>query len=302
MVSELTAKDGLVWSDYDEALPEELAQFARESELEAADAEFVVQNHQRPEVAWREKYVLILIHVPVFDKQVRITKGVPLYVIVGEKKVWTVHQEPIVSLEKLMRDYQEVPDKFEEYTSDGAMGLALHLTGAMYAGAFKKLERLAKHIDIAEDAIFSGNERKMVEEVAVLRRDVMDFRKVIRPQINLFTDPPQHALLVVGLRSQWRRLHGQTNKLWEVLESLYESVNDLSQTNESLLQHKVNELLRLLTYYSIFSIPVLMLLQAVNPFAPNNSLMVLIIFWTMLFLLVVILVFILLRFKRKKVL
>jgi len=299
----LQSEDGLTWESYVQPEPSELAEIVRESGLAAADAEFLVQKHHRPQVTVRDGYILIHIHVPTFDRANRITRGVSLYCIVREEKLWTINHEAVVSLDRLRKDYEDASEVREEYFSGGSMALALHIISEMHGGAFEKLERLTKHIDIAEDAIFQGNERKMVEEVSMLMRDVMDFRKVIRLQTSLFASAPEHAFMNDDTRIVWRRLHNQTLRLWDVLEGLYETVKELSQTNTSMLQHKENELLRLLTIYSVVMIPMLILVDPI--FAPREADAVLsdhVAFGAVLVVMLGTLIFIFGRSKKKRLL
>lgn len=271
MKGDLSSDGGLVWTHLSDASPEELAEFVRDSGLEVTDAEFVVHNHHRPEVAVRAEYVIILIHVPTFNKQTRVTRGVPLYLVIRENHLWTIHQEPIVVLDGVWADFSTNQEKRSEYFSDGSASVALHIVSELYSTAFNKLARLSNHIDIAEDAVFQGNERKMVEEISLLMRDVMDFRKIVRLQTNLFATLPNHPLLTATCIPLWSRVHGQTKKLWDVLEGLYESTTQLGLTNRDLLQHKENALLRLLTVYSIFSIPALILISPYNRPSPYDN-------------------------------
>ena len=275
----------------------------REIKMMPLDAEFVVQEQQRPEVAARQHYILLLVHVPYFDREERVTSGVPLYVVITENDVWTLHYEPLDVLDDLREEFEAEPEKLEEYFDDSPMSLALFIIRRMYNTAFKKLERLGKHIDIAEDAVFHGNERKMVEEVALLARDVMDFRKIIRPQRHLFAHQLDHKFFDTSVKHLWNRMLGQVERLWDTLGSLHESVRELSETNDSLLQHKENELLRFLTMYSILAIPVLVL---VDPFfvpsAASATRIDSVVFWVVFSILVVSLIFVLLRFKGKRIL
>jgi len=302
MLSRLAAKGGVSWTDVDQPEAEELAGIIRESDLTPLDAEFVTQNHQRPTVILRDRYIIILIHVPVFDKKTRVTSNAPLYCIATSQQCWTIHYEAINALTKVFKDYEEIPDKCDEYFGSTGLHTTLHLINKMYDGANQKLIRLNKQIDIAADAIFHGNERKMVEEASVLMRDVMDFRRIVRSQRDLFATLPGHALIDEYSRDQWYRLHAQTRKLWDFLESLYESTSELSTTNYHLLQHKENELLRLLTYYSIISIPIIIFIAPISQRLNSGNPAYSIIFFGILGTLIVSLLVIFLRFRKKKVL
>ncbi|MEX1997624.1 MAG: CorA family divalent cation transporter [Candidatus Andersenbacteria bacterium] len=301
MQSSLTSKN-VAWTNITAPAAEELAALVRETILLPLDAEFIAYENPRPEITVRAPYLLILIQVPVFDKQLRVTTGASLYFIIKENHLWTLQYDSIANLEKLRQDFETNLEKQEEYFNDGALGLAIYLINQMVNSAFRKLDRVHKHINIAEDAVFQGNERKMVEEVAILARDVMDFRKIIRPHKNLFAQVPSHSLITPAVVGPWLRLHNQVNKLWEMLESLSESTRDLGRTNSNLLQYKEGQLLQMLTYYSIISIPVFILLTPFNPRQEQATIVDITIYWGVLSLLVVVLILIFLRFKGKRVL
>lgn len=263
MQQELSAKN-IVWTNIEAPEAGELAAFVRATQLDRLDAEFIVQNHHRPEITAREGYLLFLLQAPTFDKKLRVTSGIPLYLLINDHSLYTLHYEPIPALAHIIQDFIDTPAKQEEYFADSPTSLALYIINNLNNASFVKLEKLLQQIEMVTDAVFHGNERKMVEEIAVLNRDVMDFRSIMRPQRNLFAAAAGHRLFDQESGQQWVRLNGQMQRLWDMLESLSEQVHDLAETNDSLLQHKENQLLRVLTIYSIIAIPVFMLVAPLN--------------------------------------
>lgn len=290
----------LEWVDTDEPTNKQLAEFAREAQLLAADTEFLLDHHQQPEIAVRSNYTLMLVHVPVFDKQTRVTSSATLAFVTTQDRVYTLHFEPIVTLEQIRQDMHDHPQKHESFVGDTSLRLALYIINQLYKSSFRKLMRLAKHIDIAEDAVFFGNERKMVEEIAVLGRDVLDFRRIVRPHLHLFDSPPPQ--LDDTAATAWRRIDSQTQQMWELLESLHDSAKELRNTNDSLLQHKENELLRLLSLYSIITIPVWVFVGPYNPRSANATVLDEMIYWLVLGVLALLLLAIFIRARQRKVL
>lgn len=302
MKHQLSSK-GLSWTSVQSPTPEELAEFVRTAGLLAVDAEFVAADHHRPEITVRSDYLQLLIQIPVFERKARLTTGASLYFIIRNQELFSLHYQPLVALDRVRRSFETSPERQEEYFNESALSLCLTIISMLYDSAFHKLERLSKHIDIAEDAVFQGNERKMVEEISVLTRDVMDFRKVIRPQTRLFARQPRHPFLVPEVITQWQRAQGQLLKMWEILESMMESVRELSNTNSTLLQHKENELLRLLTAYSIVIIPMLILVDPLfDPRAADASAIDAAAFWIVLGVLLLTLIIVLWRARRKRLL
>lgn len=298
----ISAKN-VVWIHVSEPESEELIAFVREANLLTADAEYIVRDHRHPEVVVRSEYILMLVLIPAFNKKLRITVGVPVYLVIRDGNVLSLQREPLPTLDQIRRKLAQSLEEEEEFFEDNALCFSLYILDRLYAGAFRKLERLGKHIDIAEDAIFQGNERRMVEEISLLARDVLDFRKIIRPQTTLFGTAIEHSLVTGGVITQWQQLHRQLQKLWAVLENLFESVRELGRSDQMLIQHKENELLRLLTFYSIIAIPVFLLVQPYySPRAADASLTDVVVFWVVFSTLVFVLLLIVLRAKSKRIL
>ncbi len=292
----------VTWNAVSEPSGDELAQIIRENNLLPIDASFVGNDEQRPEVVVRNNYILLLFSVPVFDKQLRVTSGVPLYMIITPTSVTTLAFQPVVSLEKVFQEYTEIAHSVDLPSEDSAVHLGLSIISELNHSSFRKIKRLSKHIEIAEDAVFHGNERKMVEEIAVLMRDVLDFRKIIHPLLSLFASVPDHAEFSLEAHTEWRRVGNQLRQLSEVLDSLYESSKELRETNDSLLQYKENALLRLLTYYSIIAIPLWILVSPFNPRSAEATSTDIVVFWTVVGFLTVLLPIILWSARRRRIL
>lgn len=291
MVNQYTLND-TAWRTLIAPTAEELAAMARDAALSSTDAALLANPNHRAENIIRPTCLIFLSRIPLFDKKLRVTSGAALYAIVTANTLWTIQYEPIATFDNLAAEIKDATTPLE---------LWLHLLLTLGESTFHKLDRLAKHIDIVEDAVFQGNERKMVEEISYLTRDTMDFRKIIRPQRDLFAQPPEHALVAPG-REPWLSVNRQLQKIWETLESVYESIDQLSATNASLLQHKENELLRLLSLYSIITIPAWILITPFTPGQGTTSLLQLLVYWGIFIVLLVTFLIIVLRFRAKRVL
>lgn len=282
---------GITWHRLVEATGSELAAVAREVPMEADDAALLGESLTRTTLVSRATYELLRLEVPVFDRKLRASFGVALDCIVLPDQLITLQARPIPMLEKLVAGRERIPDQELEVRLDGPADLLKYLLQQIHHGTLRKLDRLHKYIDIAEDAVFQGNERKMVEEISLLMRDVGDLRKIIRPQRRLFQG------------TSWQELDRDLNKVWDGLETLQESLTQLTSTNSTLLQNKENELLRLLTLYSIAALPVAIVIQILE--APWHSMATVIdsvIFWVAISVLVTALAGVVWRAKRKRLL
>lgn len=282
---------GIPWHRFVEPTGSELAAVARDVPLETSEVSLLSEGLTRAALLSRSGYELLRLEVPVFDRKLRASFGVALDCIVLPDQLITLQARPIPVLEKLVDSLERAPEQDLGITVTSPTALLKYLLRHIHHGTLRKLDRLYKYIDIAEDAVFQGNERKMVEEISLLMRDVGDLRKIIRPQRHLF----QGTL--------WQDIGRDINKVWDGLETLHESLTQLSDTNSTLLQNKENELLRLLTIYSIAALPVAIVIQILE--APWHALTTVTdstIFWVAISILVIALVAVVWHARRKRLL
>lgn len=281
---------GITWHRLVEPTGSELAAVARDVPLEAADAALLGESLTRAALVTRPKYELLRVEVPVFDRKIRASFGVAFDCIVLPDHLITLQARPIPVLEKLVGALEHQPEQDLGVAMTNPNDLLKYLLRQIHHGTLRKLDRLYKYIDIAEDAVFQGNERKMVEEISLLMRDVSDLRKIIRPQRRLFQGTP------------WQELTQDMGKVWDGLETLHESILQLSKTNYTLLQYKENQLLRLLTIYSIVAIPLWILITPFNPTRADASAVDVVVYWGILAVLAIGLIVIFARFRGKRIL
>ena len=236
----------------------------------------------------RAAYELVRVEVPVFDRKLRASFGVGLDCIVLLDQLITLQARPIPVLEKLINGLERTPEQYATEELKTPTDLLKYLLRQVHQGTLRKLDRLHKYIDIAEDAVFQGNERKMVEEISLLMRDISDLRKIMRPQRRLF-----HG-------TTWQELTQDVGKVWDGLEALQESILQLAKTNSTLLQYKENELLRLLTIYSIVAIPLWILITPFTPRVGQASLLAFVVYWSVLLFLLLSLFVIFARLRGKR--
>ena len=60
--------------------------------------------------------------------------------------------------------------------------LLFYIIKGILEDALTKLERIAAKVEYIEQEIFKGEERKMVFEISVAKRDIIDFRRILAPQ------------------------------------------------------------------------------------------------------------------------
>ena len=122
----------------------------------------------------------------------------------------------------------------------------------------KKTGKVDRTLTFIEESIFKGRERAMLTEISIAKADIINLWRIVRPQKGVFTSLEEHAVSFFGgehytpyfahLRNHWARIMSN-------LIIAKETINSLEQTNNALLTDKTNEIVKLLTIFSVIVFP-----------------------------------------------
>ena len=101
----------------------------------------------------------------------------------------------------------------------------------------------------------------MVEEISIVGRDIIDFRRSLKPQeITLESLTVQGSQLFGNeVLPFLEDLGGEYQKLWGLLENHKETLDALYETNTTLLNIKQNDIMKVLTIMAFVTFPLAIL-------------------------------------------
>jgi magnesium transporter len=166
------------------------------------------------------------------------------------------------------------------------------------------LNHISLDIDEAEKRIFAGYEKRMVKEILIIKRNIVNFRKAMQAHKNvikkLIIKAPQF-FSTAKLNIYFNALVEQTKDIWDLLENYKETIDALHATNESLISFRLNDIMKLLTIISVVLLPVTLIASI---FGMNTPQMPLVKhpygFWIILILMVLVSLGVLQYFRKKE--
>ena len=100
-----------------------------------------------------------------------------------------------------------------------------------------------------------------MRDISNSKQEIINFRKIIRPQRAVLRDleRTKQRYLAEDLEIYFDDIVDASERIWDMLENYKEVVEALEDTNESVLSHRVNEVLRVLTAFSVIILPLTLL-------------------------------------------
>jgi magnesium transporter len=259
-VETITA-EGLRWVNIESPTPLECAWLEEQFGFHALDLEDVLSRNQRPKIDEYPEYLFIVLHFPVFDRAVGRLNAGELDIFVGPDFVVTIPNQPLQPVAYLFERCRQKEELREQHFSKGSGFLLYRIIDDSFDYCFPMLRKIGNKLDALEEEIFSGRSEEVVRDIFNVKQEIINFRKIARPQRPVLRDleRTKHRFLAAregeDLEIYFDDIVDAHERIWDMLENYKEVVVGLEETNESVLSHRVNDILRVLTSISVIVLP-----------------------------------------------
>jgi magnesium transporter len=257
---ELVQGAGLRWVNIERPGPLEWEWLQEHFDFHALDLEDVLSRNQRPKIDEYDEYLFIVLHLPVFDRHVgRLNVG-ELDMFVGPDFVLTIPNAPLQPISYLFERCRAEEELRERLFGRGSGYVMYRIVDDSFDYCFPMLRKIGNKLDAVEHDIFEEERsQEVVRDISEVKQEIINFRKVIRPQRPVLRDlenVKQRFLAPdLDLEIYFDDIVDAHERIWDMLENYKEVVEALEDTNESVLNHRVNEILRVLTAISVIVLP-----------------------------------------------
>ena len=252
-------ESGLRWIDVEHPSKAEIDKLDKEfPSFHPLTLEDTLSPIQRPKVDVFEDHLFVVLHFPLYERKSRRITSSELDIFVGKDFVVTLHDGRIKQLVDLFEDTLDQKTLRSEIFSKGAGYLLYSILNTILDSTFPILYKIDVDLDIIEDKIFEGeNLSKLIEEVSLQRRSVLNYRKIISPQrpvmLQLHDRLPDIGIKVMGV--YYNDLIDHIEKIWQTLEEQKEVVDGLHDSIVALVNTLTNEVVRVLTVITVVFLP-----------------------------------------------
>jgi magnesium transporter len=252
--------EGLRWVNIERPSSLEMGWLEEHFDFHALDLEDVLSRNQRPKIDEYDDYLFIVLHFPVFDRSVGRLNAGELDIFVGRDYLVTIPNQPLQPVEYLFERCRAKEELREQHFSKGSGYLLYRIVDDSFDYCFPMLRKIGNKLDAIEDEIFEGRSEEVVRDISNAKQEIINFRKVVRPQRTVLTDleHSKQAFLAPTegeLEVYFDDIGDAHERIWDMLENYKEVVEALEDTNESVISHRVNDILRFLTAISVIVLP-----------------------------------------------
>jgi magnesium transporter len=254
--AELT-HNGLTWVHLDAPDSEAATRLAERFGWHALDVEDVLSKRQRPKIDEYPEYLFVVLHFPVFDKAVQRLNAAEMDFFLGPDYLVTLPNAQLLPVTRLFERCQADDELRASLFGKGSGYLLYHVLDDLFDYCFPILDKIGHKLDVFEDELFEGRSEGIVRDISNVKQEIISYRKIIKPERSTLRVLERNVerFLPENLELYFDDIVDAAERVWDLLDNFKEVAEALEDTNESVISHRQNDVLRVLTIFSVILLP-----------------------------------------------
>ncbi|MDA3840182.1 MAG: magnesium transporter CorA family protein [Patescibacteria group bacterium] len=258
---------------------------------------------QRPMLEESDNYFFLILHFPIFQNENIVSAEIDFFIT--KDFVITLHNNDLDDLQEFFNLSRKDPESLLSFNIQKPEILLYEILSKLTISLYDILDENSIAISEIESTIIEGEHRKVASKILLLRRNIINIRKIMQNHKNIFKKlmiiqkaPATTAIL----KEHYSKLIEHSKTFWEILDNQKEMIEALDQTNESMLNYRISDIMKTLTMFSVIVFPLSLLagLFGMNtmggmPFLKNPNG-----FWIIMSIMLFGIFLMILLFQRKK--
>lgn len=203
---------------------------------------------------WGSYLYIVLNYMAVIeDGNTWETEVDELDIFLGQNYIVTHHDYPINAIEETW----EACDRDPRNTQNGADHLLYKITDRLVAEYMPTVEKIDAAIDQIEDQLFARPSPRTLEKLLVLKRVLLAMRRILHPQREVLNKLARDDYRVIDPKDRifFRDIYDHLVRLHDLNESMRDLVSGAQDTYLSVINNRMNEVMKTLTIITTLFMP-----------------------------------------------
>ncbi len=255
MISE--RKNGsVVWIDVENPTKTEVKDLMERFQFDPSIADDLVTPSIKSKIDLYKDYIYLSLYFPALKHSHNNDTIQEIDFILGKDFLITVHYEAVDALDVFAKIFEV--NTILKHTSASHAGSVFYLIMThLYESARNELEFINDSLKHIETRIFKGEEKKVVRDLLSLSRDLIHCKQTIGAHEEILSSFKIAAHILFGDEYTYyvNGIIGSYQKIYKEVRNKREFLSELRETNDSLLNTKQNEIMRVFTMLAFLTFP-----------------------------------------------
>jgi magnesium transporter len=251
----LRDRRGLLWVDFTSESPETALPILESFGFHSLAIEDALQQTHAPKIDDWGDYLYIVLNYMHLVKATEPwdTEIDELDIFLGRNYVITHHDNPVNSIDDTWKASQRDP----RFSQDGADHLLYKIIDSIVTNYMPIIEKIDEEIDWIEDQVFDRPSSETLARLFTLKRVLLAMRRILLPQREVLNKMARDDYQVIDRKDRifFRDIYDHLVRLHDVNESLRDLVGGALDTYLSVINNRMNEVMKTLTIITTLFMP-----------------------------------------------
>jgi Mg2+ and Co2+ transporter CorA len=259
MIKKYTHKS-ITWIDAENPTNEEVRALEAEYNINpdiAADLHLPTTTNYKEKVVMNKDYMYMVMHFPALRHSHTDDINQEIDFIVGKDFIITTRYETIDALERFAKMFEVNSTLGKHIMEDNAGYVLYYILKELYVSIANELDSINDTLKITEKNIFKGNEKKMVTDISLVNRDLINLNHVILSHKDILehVQDISEKLFDKEFSGHFQSILDEYRRIQNVLMNDIDFLKELRNTNDSLLSSKQGDTMKILTIITFLALP-----------------------------------------------
>lgn len=263
MPLKIIRQKNLKWIDVENPDDTDLDFLKENFKFHPLDFEDVATPSTRPKIDEYSDYHFIILLFPLLNKETKEVRPTEVDFFVGKNYVVTIHDGSMKTLKNIVSNAEQYDSVRKQYMSETPGLLLFSVLELLFKRSFPILDAISFDMDAASRRVFDLDIASL-QLLSYLKKNIIVYRRIMKMHkfvLGKLVRCNKDYLKFKDSKAYFQNLIEYAENIWDVLASDKETLESYEETNHSLATHKMNDVLRVLT---IFSVVIFILTLLVN--------------------------------------
>lgn len=249
--------NGITWVYINKPSAKDIEQVKEIYSFHPLVMESIVAPTFHPLIEDFEGHLFLILHFPIIFPGHQPNKIAEVDFLITKKTLVTITYTDFPRFDQLFRTLLEDAQLQKQFTKTHTGFLLYYIIDRLFQAHMKDLDFLEKEVTRIEDKIFGKHGRLTIEDISNVRRDIVDFRRPLKYQLNALASFREKAEKFYGKDFAPYLLDLSVNeeRIITLIENQKETMDVLYETQTSLMSDHISQIMRVLTIFSAIILP-----------------------------------------------
>ena len=249
-------QEGVLWMNITNPTEADAQYLRKKFKFHPLNLEDCLSKTERPKIDEYGKYLFMILHFPVWNPRLKRMSVAEVSFFLSSDFIIAIHSEKIPEISSF---FEKIKKKGKnDLFKKGTSFILYEILSNIFEKLPYTLDRLLKSSRKIEKEIFEKGGRDLLKEIMNLKRDVIIFRRIISPERLVLAALEHKHKKYVRENSEFYfdDIVDNIERTWGSLEALKETIENLQETNENIISHETNNVIKILTIFSAIMLPI----------------------------------------------